>query len=85
MLFDTATQAWEAKRTDAAADYGPADGQTVPVRIYSDYGRGLSWNGTALADKSRVIDGCDPYDDDHWDTIEYHNDSTAPEWAVFIW
>ncbi len=89
VLFATVEEAWTAECT---SDFGPHDGPTVPVRIYSDYGYGSSWDGVALADMSRVVAGlgfsCSGWGTEDWDqpNHEYHGgfkDSTpTPEWVV---
>lgn len=62
-LFDTIDEAWDNNRTDRMDERGAGQQQVFPVVIYSDYGGGFYWNGTAT--RTDIIDGIDGWDDDH--------------------
>lgn len=47
-LFDTSREAWDAYGTDGGERPRAAAGE--PVEIYSDYGDGFWWRGTATRD-----------------------------------
>jgi hypothetical protein len=79
-LFDDPLTPWDAYygRIDGMDpdDLWPEpEGEPEHVVIYSDYGRGWWWEGTAA--RNTVIGPCDPWDED----AEMHDD--RPEWVTF--
>lgn len=65
-LFATSDEAWEARETgDTSWPWQtPVPSDPEPVVIFTNYGGGFYWDGTAS--KEMVVDGRAPYGDE-WD------------------
>lgn len=76
-LFVSLAEAWAALRNPDIDSYPEAIGEPEPVIIYSDYGGGWTWPGTATRDV--VIGPCNFYDDDSDEAWNARVDGT-PDW-----
>lgn len=68
-LFDSPIEPWDAyyAKRDGPEQvnlWPEPEGEVVPVTIYSDYGGGWTWPGTAAPNV--VVGPLDPWDDDTW-------------------
>ena len=59
-LFEFIDEAWDHNRTSRMSECGDGIQQVLPVEIYSDYGDGFWWTGTATM--THIVDGIDGYE-----------------------
>jgi hypothetical protein len=79
-LYDTMQEAWQAREDPDTHSNGYPEpiGEIEPVEIYSNYGHGMWWAGTAA--RNTVVQGIDPYDSlERGKRIELHREK--PDWV----
>lgn len=82
-LFDTSDQAWAAYRDGEDLYSRPQHiPNSLPVRIFENYGGGSEWEGTATIDY--ITSGLDYFDEilRVCEVTDYELD-TEPEWLVW--
>lgn len=84
-LFHCADDAWSFNRQPALSQIRPrrVQEEAEPVEIYSGYGWGSIWKGTAT--RYELVTGLIPFDEDVEEVWEAKCSSLDPEWDAPDW